>query len=111
MTKPKDELKAKQEEIREGYARRLRTYKLNEVEGHSEDRISPWDECSAFTKKHWLKDADEWLAYLDSEGVVIKGGNLSPNPYRDVDFHLAVAFDEGKYSVFNSLEPLIEDGK
>ena len=58
-----------------------------------------------------IKFIESLLSCLDSRGAVIKGGNLSPNPYRDVDFHLAVAFDEGKYSAFNSLEPLIGDGK
>jgi len=61
----------KQKELREGLARKLRTYRLNEVEGHEDDCIVPWDECDDFTKGHWLRDADEWLTYLHSKDAMI----------------------------------------
>ena len=59
-----------------------------------------------------FEDADKLLEYLTEQGVVIQvKREIGKNPYRDTDFHLSVAFDEGKYSLFNAgyvaTEPLI----
>lgn len=50
----------KLDKVREGIARWLRTYKLNEIEVAAlevEDGIATWERCD--TKEFWLRDADK----------------------------------------------------
>ena len=84
-----------QEEIREGLMSNLM------------DLVSEMGGVEAPPYTHTAK---EILKYLDEKGGGIKVvDKMRPNPYRDTDFHLAVAFDEGKYSVFNATERLVEE--
>jgi len=51
-------------------ARRLRTYKLGEVEvfDPTEDGILPWDVCGEETKQRWRDDVLWFLGVIDSRG-------------------------------------------
>ena len=51
---------------------------------------------------------DQINEFLAENGACFRIGELSSNPYRDTDFHRAVAFDEGKYSVFHTIFTLRE---
>jgi hypothetical protein len=63
------------QKIREAGARWLRTYHLNEVEGHDDDCILPWDECNQETRNRWLNDFDQLATELDKLGVVKAEGD------------------------------------
>lgn len=65
--------------LREQFARWLRTYKLNEAEGHEPDCITPWDECSPETRARWLADADIALALKPSSDQTPRTSNHDPD--------------------------------
>ncbi len=133
MTKPKDELKAKQEKIREGMAEYLWENRVGETT--ASDWADTWVELPEMNKEGYREDAGAFMIYLHSQGVVIKVDRELPLD----EYHMAsqfpkifngrldiVDYSEKKHEYLSNakpimngmckagyvaVEPLIEDGK
>jgi hypothetical protein len=111
----------KQEEIREGIA--LRLYEAS-VKWTGLDTYPQWDETYDAIRDDWRRQADGYLSYLHSQGVVIKTGGIQeiirgaadPIAYKADNIGISWERSAPCYKLFKdagyvAVEPLISEVK